>query len=543
MLKPLRTWINLIKDSSGAFHKRLDKIYGGDSNQRAEAARLCLDTLEAFAQRYGPQRNVIVVRSTGRVNLLGTHIDHRGGSVNPIAIKQLWLVAELREDDIILARNVESEDFPDEQFRIRDCLPPYKIMNWDTWCFDEFEKRKGDRSVTWSNYIRAPVLYFQHINTKDDGTFAPALKGMNLMVCGNIPRNSGLSSSSALVMAATEALIRVNNLQIEPLELVEHCGLAEWYVGTRGGCGDHAAIIFGTPKAILHLTSFPVTIRSISFPHSYGILMADSFVEAKKQAGSRNIFNGRIAAYEFGLMMVRKNFPQYADKLEYLRDINPEKLGVDESGVYHIVRSLPESVRREDILKLLPEREQEIRHIFRSHGEPEDGYKIRQICLYGISECIRAEMAPGCLRTGNMRAFGELLCISHDGDRVTKLVDGRRVLNNNSYPASRIDALISDIESGQPDCVERARLWRQGGGYDVSIPEMDTLVDIAMGTPGVVGAGLVGAGMGGSVVVIVEDKHIQQLIDYLAEQYYCPHNLPVQVEQVYPVGGLCTMDL
>ncbi len=133
-----------------------------------------------------------------------------------------------------------------------------------------------------------------------------------------------------------------------------------------------------------------------------------------------------MAAYVFGLMMLRKSFPQYADKIEHLRDVNPDKLGVDEVRIYRILKSLPASVSREDVLRDLPEHEPEIRHVFRSHDEPEAGYKIRQICLYGIAECIRAEMAPEALRTGDMKKFGELVSISHDGDRVTKMIDGER---------------------------------------------------------------------------------------------------------------------
>jgi N-acetylgalactosamine kinase len=76
------------------------------------------------------------------------------------------------------------------------------------------------------------VLYFQHLNTNDDGTFARAIKGMNMMFYGDIPRAAGLSSSSALVMLAAEAVIRINGLEVEPADLIEHAGFAEWYVGT-----------------------------------------------------------------------------------------------------------------------------------------------------------------------------------------------------------------------------------------------------------------------------------------------------------------------
>jgi len=289
--------------------------------------------------------------------------------------------------------------------------------------------------------------------------------------------------------------------------------------------------------------AFPMRVEASVLPAGHRYVLANSCIEAKKQAGARDVFNSRVAAYIFGLMMIRNNFPEYADKLERLRDVNPEKLGVDEIQIYRIVQSLPASVSRAEILELLPEGEQKIRRVFRSHNEPEQGYQIRQICLYGIAECIRAEMVPECLRKGDVKTFGELISFSHDGDRATEVIDGKRVPTDNSYPDERIDALISDLESGNPQRMSRARLWRQGGGYNVSVPELDILVDIALATPGVAGAGLVGAGMGGSIVVVVKGEQSQKVIDNLAEQYYRPRNLEVSAEVVTPVGGLCTIDV
>jgi len=543
-LRRISEWLKLVENKNSKFADRISEIYGDDDNVKLEAANLCLRTLEEFAKRYGPNRSVLVAHSAGRVNLLGTHIDHRGGMVNPVAIKQMWLVAEPRDDNLVLVKNAESDKFSDEQFQISKCLPTgKKIKNWDAWCHDELEKRKNDPTVTWSNYVRSVVLYFQHLNTNDDGCFTKTLKGMNTMFYGNIPRAAGVSSSSALVMAVAEVLMRINSLEIEPMELVEQCGYAEWYVGTRGGCSDQAAIKFGKPNMILHVSSLPVKISSTLFPSGYKIILVNSLVEAKKQVGARNIYNNRIASYNFGFMMIRRNFPQYADKLEHLHDLNSRTLGVDEAEIYRIVKSLPESAGRDDILKTLPEHQQKIRHIFRSHDEPEEGYKIRQICLYGITECIRAGMVPECLRTGDIKTFGELMNTSHDGDRVTMLVSGKRIPTDNSYPDARIDALIKGLESDDPRRADSARLWRQPGGYNVSVPEMDILVDIALATPGVVGAGLVGAGTGGSIVVIAEDKHVQQVIDNMAEQYYRHRNLPVEAEIVSPAAGCGVIDV
>ena len=544
VLHPVRQWIRAAEAPGSGFNRALLQICAGRADLREESARMCVRALRRFGEIHGPDRDVLVIRTAGRVNVLGTHIDHRGGSVNPVAVNHMWLVAAPRDDDLVAACNVESNQFPDEQFRICECLPAgTRIDDWDAWCLAEFEKRKGDPAITWSNYIRAAVLYLQHLYTDSGGTFTTAIRGMDMVFYGNIPRAVGLSSSSAVVVATAEAVARLNSLDISRTDMVRHCGYAEWYVGTRGGSSDHAAIIFAEPNAILHAAAFATSVESVPVPEGYSLVLANSLIEAKKQAGARSAFNSRVAAYIFGLMLIKKQFPQYGGKLEHLRDVNPDRLGVDESEIYRIVRSLPLSARRAELLRQLPEDEPKMRRVFRSHDEPADGYPIRQVCLYGIAECIRADMVPRCLRSGDVDLFGELMSISHDGDRVTKLVDGARVPVDNSYPDERIDALIQDSESSDPQRIERARLWRQGGGYNVSLPELDTLVDIALATPGVAGAKLVGAGMGGCIVVIVRSEHARGLIDAMAEQYSRPRNLPPSAEVITPVGGLHTFEL
>jgi N-acetylgalactosamine kinase len=542
-LRPVREWIGAVEEPGSGFHRRLLAICAHRETLRRDAARMCLRTLEAFGRMHGLDRPVAVIRSAGRVNILGTHIDHRGGSVNPIAVNHMWLVAAPREDDWVVAANVESGPFPEQRFRIRACLPGQKVHDWDSWCYAELQKRNGDTSATWSNYIRGAVLYLQNLYLNEDGSCARSLKGMDMVFYGDIPRAVGLSSSSAIVVATAEAAVRLNALEISHSDLVGHCGLAEWYVGTRGGSSDHAAILFARPSALLHVAASPFRVESIVLSDDYSLVLANSGVEAKKQAGARSAFNSRVAAYIFGFLLIKKQFPEYAERLEHLRDVNSARLGVDDSRIYQILRSLPVSAGRSEILRWLPEQEQKISRVFRSHDEPAGGYPIRQVCLYGVAECLRADMVPPCLMAGDMRRFGELMNLSHDGDRVTRLLDGKRVPTDNRYPDERLDALIRDLESGDPLRVERARLWRQAGGYDVSVPEVDTLVDIALATPGVVGAGLVGAGMGGCIVTVVESEQARSLIENMAEQYYGPRDLSLAARVVTPVGGVQTFEL
>jgi len=402
---------------------------------------------------------------------------------------------------------------------------------------------KCDLSIVWSYYFLSSFLYFPIFYTDDRGAFSLPVRGMDMVFYGNIPRAVGLSSSSAVVVATAEAVTRLNSLDISRTDMVHHCGYAEWYVGTRGGNADHAAIIFAEPNAILHAAAFATSVETVPVPAGYRLVLANSLIEAKKQAGARSAFNSRVAAYIFGLMLIKKQFPQYAAKLEHLRDVNPAALGVTESEIYRIIRSLPVSARREELLRQLPEDEHKMRRVFRSHDEPAEGYPIRQVCLYGVAECIRSDMVPQCLHSGDVVRFGELMNISHDGDRVTRLAGGARVPVDNSYPDARMDALIRDAESSDSRRIEQARLWRQGGGYNVSLPELDALVDVALATPGVAGAKLVGAGMGGCIVAIVKSEHAREVIENMTQHYYGPQNLAPAAETITPVGGLHTFEL
>jgi len=287
-LHTVSAWIRAVEDRSSAFNGMLKTLCGGREDLHAQAAAMAVRALEAFGSRYGMDDDVLLIRSAGRVNILGTHIDHRGGSVNPIAVHHMWLVVGSRDDDQVLAANVELNEFPPERFRIGECLPVgARIEDWDAWCHAEFAKRQGDPSVTWSTYVRAAVLYLQHLHTGLDGVFSPELKGMNLMFYGDVPRAAGVSSSSAVVVATAEAGIRLNRLDITRSDLVTHCGQAEWYVGTRGGSSDHAAIVCGEPAAISHLTAFPLTVASVPLPEGFTLVLADSHVEAKKQAAEK----------------------------------------------------------------------------------------------------------------------------------------------------------------------------------------------------------------------------------------------------------------
>ena len=89
-LLPLHEWQALMADPGGPAYRALATIYENHAAILDEKAALCLKALERFGECFGRDRDVFIVRSTGRVNLVGMHVDHRGGYVNPIAIREAF---------------------------------------------------------------------------------------------------------------------------------------------------------------------------------------------------------------------------------------------------------------------------------------------------------------------------------------------------------------------------------------------------------------------------------------------------------------------
>ena len=534
----LQEWENVFKDEAGPAFAALARIYGSDRSCLREKADFAIGTLRAFGHEFNSNASVFLVRSTGRINLIGMHVDHRGGTVNPIAVLETWFVCEPREDDVMNCASDRRHFFPAEVFSIREDLGEGRIDNWDHWTQSLAEKRKAAGTHGhWINYVKSAALYLEHERPVRNAA-APPLRGLNMLVAGRLPFGAGLSSSSSIVVGTAEALIYRNGLAMSDTDLVEACGQAEWYVGTRGGAGDHAAIKHGKLGHVSCLGSHPLTVDAAPFPDDLRVLLCNSLIASKKSEGARDEFNNRIASYEFGHMLLKKACPEHAPKIEYLRDVNPETLGVTEADICRLLLHLPECMTRDEVLAALPEHEDRIRHIFGSHAEPPNGYPVRKICAFGIAECIRSKMAAGALRAGDIALFGEIVNISHNGDRVTRANGtGGRVPVDNAIPNAYIQQWVSDLESGDPARMERARLWRIPGGYNVSLPELDMIVDMALAGKGVVAARVVGAGLGGAVHVIVHKDNVRAVLTNIARTYYEPRGLDPAAEVYSPVGG------
>ena len=124
-------------------------------------------------------------------------------------------------------------------------------------------------------------------------------RGVDAVVESDLPPAAGLSSSTALLVAFTLALLRANCRTATFEELMEVLPDGEQFVGTRGGGMDHAAVL-GSREGCASLISFsPVTVRHIPIPRDWAFLIANSGIHAEKSGAVRERYNAiRLAGME-----------------------------------------------------------------------------------------------------------------------------------------------------------------------------------------------------------------------------------------------------
>lgn len=532
-LKLFKTAMSGSKKSSSPLHSELIRLYSDDTAAISALGEHYLPLLKHAEKTLGGSAVVGIIRSPGRLNVMGRHVDHQGGNCNLMTIGyESRMIVHLRDDDKVCLSHLDDR-FKTTSFSISELV---RDLPWDDWLSlvnsDKLANLISNYGVDWSDYVKAAVLRLQKKFTHQP------LRGMDLLVSGNVPMAAGLSSSSSLVVGTAEAVVAVNQLDTFPSQLVTLCGEGEWFVGTRGGSADHAAVKLGQKGKVVKVTFFNFAVQDVvPFPDDYVMVVCDSGIKACKSAAAKDQFNHRVCCYRLGFLLIKKMFPQYLPLLHHLRDVNTRTLGIPLSWIYRILLHLPEKITLDELQTLLPE--ENLRKLCANHKPPEDGiYPIRGVVLFGLSEFERSRLYADALKTGNIAEIGRFMNISHNGDRVA-IYDSEFNMSNYHGPVSNgyLLSMMEDLESGDPERVLRAQLQWQPGAYACSIPAIDRMVDIATSTPGVAGAQLAGAGLGGCMMVLALKSAIPELIKRLKKQYYTPAGLKDSILVCNPVAG------
>jgi len=513
--RPADEWLSILT-ASGRGRRLVERTYGMGGALVTERLRALRKAVRLFRRAYGRDRKLFLVRAPGRVNLMGRHIDHQGGFVHAMALdREIVMAVAPRNDDVIRLVNTDAVAFPPRELVLGDWRQSLRTPDWLSFVDgDAVRAHLMSTAGDWRNYILAAAVFQQHAHPHR------RIRGMDVAVNGNVPMAAGLSSSSAMVVAAMEAVTAVNAIQAEPADIVSWCGQAEWFVGSRGGSSDQAAIRLGRAGHLARMGFFPFRLsRYVPIPADASVLIAFSGQHAVKSAGARDRFNERVANYRLGLLLLRNMYPRLASKLEYIRDVSTSRLDIKLDAVRAMVAGLPARITRREICHQLgPALRRQAERIFNSHSDP-GHYTIRGVVAYGVGECERSRIAADHLDEGNLEAFGELMVVSHDGDRIT----------GKPAPASVMGIASADMDS--------VPLHRIAGAYACSTENIDRLVDIARHVPGVYGAQLAGAGLGGCVMILAKRSAALRVKAALASEYYRPLGMVPAVWEVRSVAG------
>jgi len=522
-LKPAKEWLAILEENGPALRRVLAGIYGDDAGVLGERREAMRNVVQAFIGQYGPERLTVLCRAPGRINLMGRHVDHRGGCVNVMAINREALVAASpRADDVVRLRHLQVSQFPNREFRVYDLLGEETWSGWMDFLGSGTVQRvlkaaPGD----WSHYVRAPLLrlQYEHGHTR--------LKGMDCMVSGNIPMGAGLSSSSALVVAFAEAAVVLNGLKVAMRDFIDLCGEGEWFVGSRGGSADHAAIRTGQLGHVSAIGFFPFRlIREVPFPEGLRVVIAHSGSKAVKSAGARDVFNQRVACYQLAELLLKERWPAAAG-MEHLRDLSPDHLQVEAGDVLRALTLLPDRPARADLPKLVPcHLHGRLEQILASHADV-GPYDLRGAALFGITECMRSQRFAEALAAGDLTTVARFMRASHDGDRAVCWSEG----GSQPFAVDTRDAALLRQASQNVDLLDCS------GAYACSTPDIDRMVDLVRALPGVVGAQLAGAGLGGCMMVLARTDALEPIAERLREGYYQPRGMVPEVHVCTPVEG------
>lgn len=224
----------------------------------------------------------VIVKSPGRINLIGEHIDYNGGHVLPAAIN-LKVTLKIHKTDNTFC-TVSSEHGGTLSFDIKQ---PLKIS-----------------ATQWENYILGVV---DGLKKKRPGQVG----GFDCDISSKLPIGAGISSSAALECGLAKGLNSLFDLGLEDIEIIEISRIAEHnFVGTKCGVMDQFAVTMGQFNKLILLNCESLEHHLIDADFSlYKIILLNSNVSHNLASSE---YNNRRAECELALKIIQKKHPQFA---------------------------------------------------------------------------------------------------------------------------------------------------------------------------------------------------------------------------------------
>lgn len=176
--------------------------------------------LKKFEELYGDAQGVNVYFAPGRVNLIGEHTDYNGGHVFPCALTiGTYAAARKRADRKLNFYSMNFEELGVIESSLDDLTP--------------------SEAAGWTNYPKGVMWAFAGRGMEMDG-------GLDIVLNGNIPNGSGLSSSASLEVLTGYMLKDLYGFDVTNVDLAKigqysennfngmNCGIMDQFASAMG---------------------------------------------------------------------------------------------------------------------------------------------------------------------------------------------------------------------------------------------------------------------------------------------------------------------
>ena len=249
--------------------------------------------LNIFEEVYGDKEGARVYFAPGRINLIGEHTDYNGGHVLPCPIEMGTYCA-------IKTKNGGTTRMYSGNF------PESGIIEWD------MNKLAYREEAGWSNYPAGVIWTCAEKGLRSD-------QGVSIAFLGDIPNQSGLSSSASIEVVTGYAGNELLNLNIALVDLALMGQKAEnIFVGMGCGIMDQFTAALGKAGHAIFLNAADLSYEYVPVAlDKYSLLIMNT---CKQRHLVDSKYNERLAECRKAQMWL-----QFELDIDYLCDINEEQ--------------------------------------------------------------------------------------------------------------------------------------------------------------------------------------------------------------------------
>jgi len=479
----------------------VDRVYARATTQRASSR--INNLILAFSKKFVGQTPDFIVRAPGRVNLIGEHIDYCGYDVLPMAV----------EKDILFAVKVVRPSESRNIIQLCNTESTFTPIQLDLTSKDDTTIKLGVENRHWSIYFLAA---FHGICSKYDHLVDVGnLKSLKIMADGNVPKGSGLSSSSAFVCGSAVSLLFANLEEEEfselgTAEIAECCIECERRVGVDSG-GMDQTICMMAHKGYAKYIEFRPELRGtdIKLPPMERTrwVIANCLKEHKLQdeSGTQN-YNTRVVECRLAALLLAKELKlrQWRSVMTFrdIQEMTGLKLDVLLFKTMDLLNNESYSIEQiEDDL--------DVKALGITLEDLMVGLKRGKSVLKNLRTLTKYRLP---LQNRALHVYGEASRVQNFKDLCTSTFD----LEDGELPeygpqeervVSRLGKLMTD---SHVSCRDK---------YECSCEELDELQSLCI-EGGALGSRLTGAGWGGCIVSLVEEEKVKAFKAYLNKNYY-----------------------